>query len=87
MAQEALGIACDPLTLTLIQLTGTAKSFHVTSVQQFTLPYHADPAEQVIQQQHAIQELVQTSRLRADTIVTTMPARQAVLCNLEVPSE
>ena len=85
MVQQALGIAYDPPTLTLVQLTGTAKTFHVTFVHQLTLPHHADPAEQGIQQRHAVQELVRTYRLRADTIVTTMPAHQAVLRTLEMP--
>jgi type IV pilus assembly protein PilM len=85
MAQQTLGIAFDPPTLTLVQLTGTAKTFRVTFVHQLTLPHPTDPAEQVIQQQHAVQELVRTHHLRADTIVTTMPAQHAVLRTLEMP--
>ena len=85
MAQQALGIAFDPPTLTLVQLTGTAKTFRVTFVHQLTLPHPTDPAEQVIQQRHAVQALVRTHRLRADTIVTMMPAHQAVLRTLEMP--
>jgi len=85
MTQQALGIAFDPPTLTLVQLTGTAKAFRVTFIHQLTLPHPTDPAEQMIQQRHAVQELVQTHHLRADTIVTTMPAQQAVLRTLEMP--
>jgi type II secretion system protein L len=85
MAQQALGIAYDPPTLTLVQLTGTAKTFRLTFVHQLALPQPTDPAEQVSQQRNAVQELVQTHHLRADTIVTTMPAHQAVLRTLEMP--
>ncbi len=85
MTQQALGIAYNPPTLTLVQLTGTAKTFRVTFVHQLALPHPTDPAEQVIQQRHAMQELVRIHRLRADTIVTTMPAQHAVLRTLEMP--
>jgi Tfp pilus assembly PilM family ATPase/Tfp pilus assembly protein PilN len=85
MPKQTIGIAFDPPHLTLVQLTGTAKAYTVTCAEQHTLPQHADPEEQAALQLQALQELVATRHLRADTIVTTLPAHRAVLRNLEVP--
>jgi Tfp pilus assembly PilM family ATPase/Tfp pilus assembly protein PilN len=85
MPKHALGIEFDPPHLTLVQLTGTAKTYSVTLAHHQTLPNHGAPEEQAALHQQALQELVSTHRLRADTIVTTVPAHRAVLRNLEVP--
>jgi Tfp pilus assembly PilM family ATPase/Tfp pilus assembly protein PilN len=85
MPKYALGIEFAPPTLTIVQLTGTTKTYSVTFAHQQTLPSHEDPEEQVALQQQTVQELVSTHHLRADTIVTTIPAHRSVLRNLEVP--
>jgi Tfp pilus assembly PilM family ATPase/Tfp pilus assembly protein PilN len=85
MPKHALGIEFDPPNLTLVQLTGTVKTYSVTFARHQTIPHHSAPEEQAVLYQQALQELFSAHRLRADTIVTTVPTHRAVLRNIEVP--
>jgi type IV pilus assembly protein PilM len=57
----------------------------VTATVHQPLPQHPDAAEQAALQRQALQELVAAHKLRADIILTTLPAQQAVLRNLTLP--
>lgn len=85
MAKHTIGIELDPPYLTLVRISGTTKTFHVTFAHQMTLPHHIDPEEQATLQRQAVQDLINTHHLRADTVITTVPAHRAVLRNLDVP--
>jgi Tfp pilus assembly PilM family ATPase/Tfp pilus assembly protein PilN len=85
MPKHVLGIEFGTQNLTMVQLTGSVKAYSVVTAVQQPLPYHADPEERLALLRQALQELLHTQRLRADTVVTTLPAHKAVLRNLEVP--
>ncbi|MGQ4807988.1 hypothetical protein NKDENANG_01354 [Candidatus Entotheonellaceae bacterium PAL068K] len=85
MSKHVLGIEVRPQGLTLVQLMGTAKTYSVTAALHHALPSHAEPAERAEMQRQALQELVATHGLRADTVLTALPAHRAVLRNLTLP--
>ena len=85
MPKKVLGIELGSAQITLVQLTGTAKAYEITAVLQQPVPQHTDPDEQRLLQRQALQELVAGQRLRADTILVTLPAHEAVLRNVILP--
>lgn len=85
MPRHVLGIDISPEYLTAVQLTGTSKACSLTMAVRQPLPPATDAAEQAEIQRQALEELLQTQQLRADTIVTVLPAHRAVLRNVSVP--
>lgn len=85
MPKHVLGIEVTPRRLTLVQLTGTPKSYSITAAIQHPLPQAADVEEQLALQHQAVQEMVELYRLRADTVLTTLPAHKTILRNLTLP--
>jgi general secretion pathway protein L len=85
MPKDVLGIEVGTQSLTIVRLTGTSKAYSVTAAEHRSLPQHADAAEQAELQRETLQEVVNTLQLRADTILTTLPAHKAVLRNLTLP--
>lgn len=85
MPKHVLGIEVSPRRLTVVQITGTPKSYSMTSAIQHPLPHAVDAEEQLTLQRQAVQEMVDLYRLRADTVVTTLPSHKAILRNLTLP--
>jgi Tfp pilus assembly PilM family ATPase/Tfp pilus assembly protein PilN len=85
MPLHVLGIALDTDTVSLLQLTGSAKAYDITLAVQHPWPQAEDPEEAEHLQQQLLQELVATHRLQGQTILATLPAHEAVLRNLTLP--
>ncbi len=85
MPKHTLGIELGPQSLRFVQLSGTTKSYEVTAAGDFPLPHHEDQAEQQLQYEHALRELIETQGLQSETVVVTLPATQAALRNVTVP--
>src|SRR5687767_9126753 len=85
MPKHVLGIECGVQHVTIVQVTGTPKSYSVTAALQAAWPHAVEPGERPALQRQFLQELVRTHHLQADTIVTTIPAQGAVLRNLNSP--
>jgi general secretion pathway protein L len=85
MPRHVLGIEIGPEHLTAVQLTGTSKAPGLSAAVRQPLPPTTDAAEQAEVQCQALRELLQTQPLRADTVVTVLPAHRAVLRTLSVP--
>lgn len=85
MPKHVLGIEATPQRLTAVQLTGTPKSYSVTAAVQHPLPQILDIEEQITIHRQAVQEMVELHRLRADTIITTLPSHKSILRNLTLP--
>lgn len=85
MPKQVLGIEVTPQRLTVVQLTGTPKSYSITTAIQHPLPQAADAEEQLTLQRQTVQEMVELYRLRADTVLTTLPAHKTILRNLTLP--
>jgi len=85
MPKHVLGIEVTPQRLTVVQLTGTPKSYSITAALQHPLPQAADAEEQLALQRQAVQEMVELYRLRADMVLTTLPSHQTIMRNLTLP--
>ena len=85
MPKHVLGIALDTASITLVQLTGSMKSYDVTLATQHPLPQHDEPQEQAALRRQALQALLDPLRLHGDTVLVALPAHNAVLRNLTFP--
>ena len=85
MPKHVLGIEIGSQSLTMVQLSGTSRSYSVTAAVHHPLPQPTDAAERAEMQRQALRELVATHGLRADTVLTALPAHRAVLRNLTLP--
>ncbi|MBM3222935.1 MAG: hypothetical protein FJZ47_03905 [Candidatus Tectomicrobia bacterium] len=85
MPKHVLGIALDESSITLVRLSGSAKSYEVTLASQHPLPQHEEAEEQSALQREAIQALLQPLRLHGDMVLVALPAHHAVLRNLTFP--
>jgi Tfp pilus assembly PilM family ATPase len=85
MPKQVLGIELGSQHLAAVQLMGTAKAYEVTAAVHQLLPLLEDPATQREQQQEALENLLDTHRLRGDTVLVALPAAHAVIRNLTLP--
>ncbi len=85
MPKQSLGIELGSQSLALVQLTGAAKAYDITAAVYQPLPPQDDPEDQLRVQQQTLEDLLDTHRLRGDTLVVTLPASHAVLRNLMLP--
>jgi Tfp pilus assembly PilM family ATPase/Tfp pilus assembly protein PilN len=85
MPKQVLGIELGSQHLAAVQLTGTAKAYEVTAAVHQLLPLRENPADPHEQQQEALESLLNTHRLRGDTVLVTLPAAHAVMRNLTLP--
>lgn len=85
MAQHVLGIALDTASVTLVRVSGSAKSYEVTLTAHHPLPVHDDPEEQAALQREAWQAIMAPLRLRGATTLVALPTHDAVLRNLTFP--
>lgn len=85
MPKQVLGIELGSQHLAAVQLTGTAKAYEVTAAVYQLLPPLEDPANQRTQQQEALETLLDTHRLRGDTVLVAIPAAHAAMRNLTLP--
>ena len=85
MSKQVLGIELGSDHVALVQLTGTAKAYEITAAIHHRLPAQPDPQASYLQVQQALVDLLDTHRLRAATVVVSLPAAQVVLRNLVLP--
>jgi len=57
MAKHNFGVELGTLHLSLVTLTGSAKSYELTAAAYYPLPQHPDPDEQAQRQRQAIRSV------------------------------
>jgi len=85
MPKQVLGIELGTEHVAVVQVMGTVKAYNVTmAVTRPVLPSHEMDAPWRAHQE-VLEILLDTHRLRGDTIVVSLPAAQAIMRNLTLP--
>ncbi len=85
MAKQVLGIELGAEHVAVVQVVGTAKAYDVTATIARAVSPPSDPEDPLRPHQEVLEMLLDTHRLRGDTIVVALPVAQTVLRNLTLP--
>jgi hypothetical protein len=77
MATHVVGLVLESTSVTLVRLSGSAKTYDITLAVQQPLPQHPEPEEALVLQRQALQSLVDTYRLRGEPLYVALPAQQS----------
>lgn len=85
MATHVVGLVMESTSVTIVRLSGSAKTYDMTLAVQQALPQHSEPDEALALQRQTLQSLVDTYHLRDEPLYVSLPAQHAVLRNLALP--
>lgn len=85
MPKQVLGIELGVEHVAVVQVIGTAKAYDVTAAMAQSVSPPSDPEDPLRPHQEVLEMLLDSHRLRGDTIVVSLPAAQTVLRNLTLP--
>lgn len=85
MPNHVLGVVLDTTHVTLVRLTGSAKSYEISLALQQQFPHHPEPEEELLLRHQMLHELIDPMHLRGDTILAAVPAANGVLRTLDFP--
>lgn len=85
MPKHVLGIELGAEHVAVVQVNGTAKTYDVTAAVARPVAPSRDVDDPFRPHQEVLKMLLDTHRLRGDTIVVSLPAAQTVMRNLTLP--
>ncbi len=85
MPKQVLGIELGTEHVAVVQVVGTAKTYDVTAAVARPISPSNDAEDPFRPHQEVLEILLDTHRLRGDTIVVSLPASQTVMRNLTLP--
>lgn len=85
MAMHVVGLVIDSTAVTMVRLSGSAKTYDMTLAVHQTLPQHPEPDEALAWQRQTLQNMVDTYHVRGEPLYVALPAQHAVLRNLTFP--
>ncbi len=85
MPKQVLGIELGTEHVAVVQVIGTAKSYDVTTAVSRGVSPSKDTDDPFRPHQEVLEILLDTHRLRGDTVVVSLPAAQNVMRNLTLP--
>ncbi len=85
MPKQVLGIELGTEHVAAVQIVGTAKAYDVTTAVARPVSPSSDADDPFRPHQEVLEILLDTHRLRGDTIVVSLPAAQTVMRNLTFP--
>ncbi|ETX07648.1 MAG: hypothetical protein ETSY2_10015 [Candidatus Entotheonella gemina] len=85
MPKQVLGIELGTEHVAVVQATGTAKAYDITTAVSRAVSPSSDADDPFRPHQEVLEILLDTHRLRGDMIVVSLPASQTVIRNLTLP--